>query len=72
MYIVFESVLMLVTPKLIKISPWLSKLQLATVGAFFLRHSVVNSEKQESLETDTLSRQHYYFASMSRLVNNRT
>ena len=39
MHIIFENVLLLFTEKNIKISPRLSKLQLAKVGAF-LRHSV--------------------------------
>ena len=35
MHIIFESVLMLIAKKIITTSPYLSKLQLAKVGAFF-------------------------------------
>ena len=40
MHIISKSVLMLFTKKIINMSLWLSKVQLAKVGAFFLRHSV--------------------------------
>jgi len=41
MRIIFQIVLMLFT----KISPWLLIQQVAKVGTFFLRHSVVKTDK---------------------------